>query len=119
MSTRAAIVITNSKQELGQKLGSDQDKIKDGFILFHHCDGYPGGVGLELVDYLRKFCKSQSDTNKVQSNFMQRSYDWTPSEIAFFINELDMSYRVIDSIPNTVEYICNRHLLQKAELLLA
>lgn len=97
MSTRAAIVISNRKQELG----SDPEKI----ILFHHCDGYPGCVGSELVDYLRKFCNRQSEMNELKSNFMQRSYDWSPGEIAIFITERDMSYRVIDSVPNVVEYI--------------
>lgn len=51
MSTRAAVVISNCKHGTG----GDQDKIKDEIILFHHCDGYPGGVGSELVDYLHKF----------------------------------------------------------------
>jgi hypothetical protein len=97
MSTRASIVISKCTVPLGE----DPDKI----ILFHHCDGYPDGVGSELVDFLRQFCKRLSELNEFQSNFSQHNYDWSPETVAAFITDRDMSYRRITDIPRSTEYV--------------
>lgn len=38
---------------------------------YHHYDGYPDGVGSELVEYLTKAQEGTTETEKVFSNFMK------------------------------------------------
>ena len=38
---------------------------------YHHYDGYPSGVGSELVEYLTKAQEGTSETEKVFSDFME------------------------------------------------
>ena len=47
MSTRANIFIRNDYD--------DDEKV----VLYHHCDGYPEGVGRDLTNILHKFSKEK------------------------------------------------------------
>lgn len=50
MSTRANIFIRNDYD--------DDEKV----VLYHHCDGYPDGVGRDLTNILNKFRKENHST---------------------------------------------------------
>ena len=97
MSTRANIIISECKVPLSE----DNGKI----ILYHHCDGFPSGVGSELVDFLRKFNEKLSELNAIQSNSMMRSWGWSPENVAHFITDRDMSYRRVTGLTDAAEYI--------------
>lgn len=88
MSTRAHVAI----------------KKKDGEFLHmhHHCDGYPSGVGSELVGILKDFDKS----NQV----------WEPENLQKFINEQEDDYRITEhGVVWDQEYVyiidCDRKVL--------
>lgn len=75
MSTRASIVIS-----------------KDGFdtaYVYHHCDGYPDGVGKWLQDFL----------------LISRGEFKTPEEMAKGLNECDYAYKIKDYVSGDEEYI--------------
>lgn len=55
MSTRANIYIRNDYE--------DRDKV----ILYHHCDGYPKGVGRDLIRILRDLKGEDKETLTKQS----------------------------------------------------
>lgn len=70
MSTRCHIAICRD--------GNEQEDGK--FLhLSHHCDGYPSGVGSELVEYLREY-----------------TGPWEPESLQKYINEKDNDYRITD-----------------------
>lgn len=80
MSTRSYIAICKNR-----------DDIEDGKFLglYHHCDGYPSGVGSELSSILSE-CPLA----------------WTPESVQKFINEYDSNYRIAKSeIGWDVEYV--------------
>lgn len=71
MSTRCHIAICKNE--------NDQE---DGVFkrLYHHCDGYPSGVGSELIKILRGCPRP-----------------WTPESVQEYIANYDDEYRIIDS----------------------
>jgi len=69
MSTRANIFIRNSYD----------DREKE--ILYHHCDGYPEGVGKSLSSILRKLPKEENQS-------------MTKHNLARFICENDSEFRI-------------------------
>lgn len=75
MSTRCHIVI----------------KKQDSYTVYvyHHCDGYPSGVGSDLAQMLKDY----------------KSNDWTPISLANYIENTDSSYRIDDSIHGDEDYI--------------
>ena len=80
MSTRSYIAICKNKNEQldGKYLG-----------LYHHCDGYPSGVGSELSRILSE-CPLA----------------WTPESVRKFINEYDEDYEIVEcGIAWDVEYV--------------
>lgn len=97
VSTRANIIISECKVPLSE----DKDKI----ILYHHSDGFPGGVGSELVDFLREFNMRLKELNDLQSNSSAQVLEWTPENVAEFITDRDMSYRRVTGVTDAAEYI--------------
>lgn len=73
MSTRAHVIIRKSGQE-------------DQFV-YHHCDGYPDGVGSELDEVFRN--SNYSDTN----------------DAVKALEEYDSQYRIDDNIHGDEEYL--------------
>lgn len=71
MSTRCHIAICNDLKEQEEGIFKR---------LYHHCDGYPSGVGSELANILKNAPKP-----------------WTPESIQKFISEYDSDYRPIES----------------------
>ena len=45
-------------------------------FVYHHCDGYPDGVGSELIKILRYY----------------RNVEWTPNKIANILEAYDSQY---------------------------
>ena len=73
MGTRAAIIIKESTNEIN---------------IYHHCDGYPEGVGQELTDFASN-CKV-----------------WESVKIfAEMLNEYDDAYRYTSDVHGDEEYI--------------
>lgn len=75
MSTRCHIVI--------KKEGFDR------MYVYHHCDGYPSGVGADLVDMLKDY----------------KFNDWTPSALARYIEDTDSGYEIDTDIHGDEDYI--------------
>lgn len=57
--------------------------------IYHHCDGYPGGVGSELLHILKEY----SDQ------------DWNPFDICQSILNYDNSYQVSDGVHGDEDYL--------------
>lgn len=82
--------------------------IKQGDTLFHmshHCDGYPSGVGCELVDMLKSYA----------SHVGRKA--WTASELCGYIGNQDDEYRQVTfGVRWDQEYIyvidCDNHTLK-------
>lgn len=70
MSTRSRILIC---------VDANSAEKGDGLYLYHHCDGYPSGVGSEL--------------SKILS---QCPLPWNPEGVQKFINEYDDDYEITD-----------------------
>ena len=70
MSTRCHVAICRNanEREEGKALH-----------MYHHCDGYPSGVGSELSTILKKCPKP-----------------WTPESVQKFINETDDDYEIVE-----------------------
>ena len=72
MSTRAHIAI-HSKGEYRH--------------MYHHCDGYPDGVGSELSSILSEYDELLKQTN---------DQEWKPEYLENFIVNFDASYRPVE-----------------------
>lgn len=75
MSTRSNIILSNNR---GEKV-----------FLYHHCDGYPEGVGHELRDFL----------NEAGEDFMDIRI------LAFFIHLRHPTYELVSHISGDIEYL--------------
>lgn len=81
MSTRANIVIRNDYD--------DKEKV----VIYHHCDGYPEGVGKDLTSILQKYSENEHANA-------------TKEELANFICNADSDFRITTPFENAdAEYI--------------
>lgn len=92
MSTRARIAI-HSKGEYRH--------------MYHHCDGYPDGVGSELSSILSEYDELLKKTN---------DQEWKPEYLEDFIVNFDASYRPVEhSVKWDEEYVyiinCDKKIL--------
>ena len=60
MSTRCHVIVRNGKNENKEKWN----------YIYHHCDGYPSGVGKELSDILTKIHDKGISRNDFNANFI-------------------------------------------------
>jgi len=74
MSTRAHVIITK-KQDNSTNLSVH---------LNHHCDGYPDGVGSDLVYMLKEYMLKEA------------SKPWDPESLQKFFSEHDSDYRIVN-----------------------
>ena len=92
MSTRANIRITD---------GEDQ------ILLYHHCDGYPEGVGAELKEFLKD--KRYWDAERIASGLATMKDRWNqyPYECAICLHGDEEYVYVIDCDQKTLT--CYKH----------
>ncbi len=107
MSTRANIFIRNNYD--------DRDKE----ILYHHCDGYPEGVGRDLRIILQKFAQEYPDvtlTKRLLGEYICKSDEQfkitTPyiAADAEYVYEINLEKRRVDYenlYTSEVDWICN------------
>lgn len=93
MSTRANIRIID---------GDDQ------ILIYHHCDGYPEGVGAELKTFLSRH-KGGWDAEDIARGLVTMKDEWNsfPYEPAICLHGDEEYVYVIDCVKNTLT--CYRH----------
>lgn len=84
MSTRCHVVVRNGKNENKEKWN----------YIYHHCDGYPGGVGKELSDILTEIQSNGVSRKNFNANFITEN----------ILNYSD-EYELDNSIHGDEEYI--------------
>jgi hypothetical protein len=84
MSTRSHIIVRES----------DKSPISEWSYIYHHCDGYPEGVGSEIGDAFDE---------KIRSNILGNKY--TLDDVHSMITGIDDYYYPDDSIHGDEEYI--------------
>lgn len=84
MSTRASVIITKNRWEIL----FDNDKQ----CLRHHSDGYPSGVGSDLVGLLKEYSKKYGD-------------NWEQGTLSAFIQDTDDLFRSVSAPTDDSEYI--------------
>jgi hypothetical protein len=84
MSTRCHVIVRNGKNENKEKWN----------YIYHHCDGYPAGVGKELSDILTEIQGNGVSRNDFNANFITEN----------ILNYSD-EYELDNSIHGDEEYI--------------
>lgn len=100
MSTRCEIIIKD--YETDKKTGK---KHKWKVTLYHHCDGYPNGVGRFLMDTVYpKLVSSNNADIDVIANLLIKNREDTGFELTCY-KHVDIQYRYIIDIPKK-EIMC-------------
>lgn len=90
MSTRCNVVI---------KKGNDK------VYLYHHHDGYPSGVGKDIIEYMEYLCEAVSKEEKDEIlSTPQKLAEWLCSD------ERDDEYEFTDCLHGDIEYLYEIYL---------
>lgn len=93
MSTRASIRITEGDGQI---------------LLYHHCDGYPEGVGAELKEFLKKFKYWNPEDIASGLATKKNSYGRYPYECAICLHGDEEYVYVIDCDKETLTCYSHR-----------